>query len=63
MAWGYWLSSAFGNVAFAVLIMQILSYFFPIFGNGQNWPGGVRLPTIGHDERSGKPLKIKKILI
>jgi arginine:ornithine antiporter/lysine permease len=38
MAWGYWLSSAFGNVAFAVLIMQILSYFFPIFGNGQNWP-------------------------
>ena len=38
MAWGYWLSSAFGNVVFAVLIMQILSYFFPIFGNGQNWP-------------------------
>ncbi|MDD2706315.1 MAG: basic amino acid/polyamine antiporter [Acidocella sp.] len=38
MAWGYWLSSAFGNVAFSVLIMQILSYFFPIFGNGQNWP-------------------------
>jgi len=38
MAWGYWLSSAFGNVAFAVLIMQTLSYFFPIFGNGQNWP-------------------------
>ncbi|HQU02781.1 MAG TPA: amino acid permease, partial [Acetobacteraceae bacterium] len=30
MAWGYWLSSAFGNVAFAVLIMQILSYFFPV---------------------------------
>ena len=27
-----------GNVAFAVLIMQILSYFFPVFGNGQNWP-------------------------
>ncbi|MGV8985357.1 MAG: basic amino acid/polyamine antiporter [Cypionkella sp.] len=38
MAWGYWLSSAFGNVAFAVLIMQTLSYFFPVFGNGQNWP-------------------------
>lgn len=38
MAWGYWLSAAFGNVAFAVLIMQILGYFFPIFGNGQNWP-------------------------
>jgi arginine:ornithine antiporter/lysine permease len=38
MAWGYWLSSAFGNVAFAILITQILSYFFPVFGNGQNWP-------------------------
>ncbi|MDR3505667.1 MAG: basic amino acid/polyamine antiporter [Acidocella sp.] len=38
MAWGYWLSAAFGNVAFAVLIMQILGYFFPIFGKGQNWP-------------------------
>ena len=38
MAWGYWLSAAFGNVAFAVLIMQILAYFFPVFGNGQNWP-------------------------
>jgi arginine:ornithine antiporter / lysine permease len=38
MAWGYWLSSAFGNVAFAVLIMQILGYFFPIFGDGKNWP-------------------------
>ncbi len=38
MAWGYWLSSAFGNVAFAVLIMQILGYFFPMFKGGQNWP-------------------------
>ena len=37
MAWGYWLSAAFGNVAFAVLIMQILGYFFPVFGNGKNW--------------------------
>jgi len=37
MAWGYWLSAAFGNVAFAVLIMQILGYFFPIFGDGRNW--------------------------
>ena len=37
MAWGYWLSSAFGNVAFAVLIMQILGYFFPVFGDGKNW--------------------------
>jgi len=38
MAWGYWLSAAFGNVAFAVLIMQILGYFFPVFGDGRNWP-------------------------
>ena len=36
MAWGYWLSSAFGNVAFAVLIMQTLGYFFPVL-DGQNW--------------------------
>jgi arginine:ornithine antiporter/lysine permease len=36
MAWGYWLSAAFGNVAFAVLIMQILGYFFPVFGKGDN---------------------------
>jgi arginine:ornithine antiporter/lysine permease len=36
MAWGYWLSSAFGNVAFAVLIMQTLGYFFPVL-DGKNW--------------------------
>ena len=38
MAWGYWLSSALGNVAFAVLTMQVLGYFFPMFGQGQNIP-------------------------
>jgi len=38
MAWGYWLSSAFGNVAFAVLLMQMLGYFSPVFGDGKNWP-------------------------
>jgi arginine:ornithine antiporter/lysine permease len=36
MAWGYWLSAAIGNVAFAVLIMQILGYFIPIF-NDNKW--------------------------
>lgn len=36
-AWGYWLSAVFGNVAFAVLIMETLAYFFPIFGDGKNW--------------------------
>lgn len=38
MAWGYWLSSAFGNVAFAVLLMQMLGYFVPVFDGGGNWP-------------------------
>lgn len=38
MAWGYWLSAAFGNVAFAVLFMQTVGYFFPIFKSGSNWP-------------------------
>jgi len=37
IAWGYWLSSAFGNVAFALLLMQILGHFFPVFGDGTNW--------------------------
>lgn len=37
MAWGYWLSAAFGNVAFAVLVMQTLNYFWSIFGDGRNW--------------------------
>jgi arginine:ornithine antiporter/lysine permease len=37
MAWGYWLSAVFGNVAFAVLVMQALGYFFPVFGDGKNW--------------------------
>ena len=37
MAWGYWLSAAFGNVAFAVLVMQTLNYFWPVFGDGRNW--------------------------
>lgn len=35
IAWGYWLSSIFGNVAFAVLLMQTLGYFYPVF-NGHN---------------------------
>ena len=38
MAWGYWLSAAFGNVAFAVLIMKTVGYFFPVFATGSNWP-------------------------
>ncbi len=37
VAWGYWLSAAFGNVAFAVLIMKSLGYLFPAFADGKNW--------------------------
>ncbi|MGN8159405.1 basic amino acid/polyamine antiporter [Salinisphaera sp. RV14] len=36
MAWGYWLSAAFGNVAFAVLVMQTFGYYFPNVATG--WP-------------------------
>lgn len=34
--WGYWVSVNIGNVAFGTLLFSALSYFFPIFGNGQN---------------------------
>ena len=42
IAWGYWLSSIFGNVAFAVLLMETLGYFFPIFKGAslQSFIGG-----------------------
>lgn len=36
-AWGYWLSSAFGNVGFAVLVMQTFGYFFPSLVTGKSW--------------------------
>lgn len=35
-AWGYWLSAWLGNVGYATLLMSAVSYFFPIFGDGQN---------------------------
>jgi arginine:ornithine antiporter/lysine permease len=37
-AWGYWLSAFLGNVAYAVAIFSALSYFMPIFGDGNNLP-------------------------
>jgi len=46
IAWGYWLSSAFGNVAFAVLAMQILSHFFPVFGDVSKWPSVIGGSTL-----------------
>lgn len=36
-AWGYWLSAAFGNVGFAVLVMQTLGYFYPSLLSGKSW--------------------------
>lgn len=37
-AWGYWVSAWLGNVAYATLLFSSLSYFFPIFGKGNNLP-------------------------
>ncbi len=38
IAWGYWLSSAFGNVGYGVLLMDSLNYFFPpYFAGGNTW--------------------------
>ncbi len=33
-AWGYWISAWVGNVAYLVLVMGSLGYFFPIFKEG-----------------------------
>jgi len=39
MAWCYWLCNVFGNVAYAVLLMDALDYFFPgWFTHGNNIP-------------------------
>lgn len=38
MAWGYWLSAAFSNVAFAVLLASIAGYFHPAFADAKGWP-------------------------
>ncbi|GAA5343963.1 arginine-ornithine antiporter [Planifilum fimeticola] len=35
-AWGYWISAWLGNVAYATLMFSAFSYFFPIFGEGNN---------------------------
>ena len=37
MAWAYWLCNIFGNVGYAVLLMDALNYFFPgTFTGGNN---------------------------
>jgi arginine:ornithine antiporter/lysine permease len=35
-AWGYWISAFLGNVAYAAAIFSALSYFFPVFSDGNN---------------------------
>ena len=36
IAWSYWLCNIFGNVAYAVLLMDALNYFFPGYFTGGN---------------------------
>ncbi len=35
-AWGYWLSAFLGNVAYALLLFNALSFFFPVFSGNNN---------------------------
>jgi len=35
--WGYWLSAWIGNVSYSVIVFSALSYFFPVFGDGNTW--------------------------
>lgn len=37
-AWGYWISAWVGNIAFMIMLTASLSVFFPIFGDGNNFP-------------------------
>lgn len=50
MAWGYWMSVAFGNVSYAVLLMDAVNYFFPpYFAGGNTWQSIVVASVIsGH---------------
>lgn len=36
-AWGYWISAWIGNVSYAVVMFSALSYFLPVFGDGNTW--------------------------
>ena len=36
MAWSYWLCNIFGNVGYAVLLMDAMDYFFPGYFTGGN---------------------------
>lgn len=35
-AWGYWMSALISNVSYITLLFGALSYFFPVFGDGNN---------------------------
>ncbi len=35
-AWGYWISAWIGNVSYLVILFAALSFFFPLFGEGNN---------------------------
>ena len=37
-AWGYWISACLSNTSFALMLFGALSYFFPVFGEGNNAP-------------------------
>ncbi len=37
-AWGYWISAILCTVSFSALLCGALSYFFPVFGAGNNLP-------------------------
>lgn len=46
IAWGYWLSCAFGNVGYGVLLMDALNYFFPPYFKGGNTFQAVVLASV-----------------
>lgn len=46
IAWGYWMSTAFGNVGYAVLLMDALNYFFPPYFKGGNTWEAVLLASV-----------------
>ena len=54
MAWAYWLSNIFGNVGYAVLLMDALDYFFPgVFTGGNNLWDAHLFPSCRHSGGKG----------
>lgn len=47
IAWGYWLSAIFANVAYGILLMDTLNYFFPpYFTGGNTWQSIILISAI-----------------